>query len=370
MAGEQMSKLKRELPASILKKALDVVSSSVVVTDYRQEQNPIVFVNRAFEESTGYKREEIIGLNPRFLHGSDRKQPGLDELAAAIAAGRECKVNIRDYRKDKSAYWTEVSVFPIYNEQHEITHFVGVQRDLTGIEAHKLKSQFVANVSHEVRTPLSGIIGLLEMTLMEDGIQPDMRETLERALDASKELLTVLNSLLDFSTLEAGHFHLSKQRFCLRDLIGEVVAIFSAAASAKGLKLFARVDEILPKYFSGDVQKIKQVLLNLTENALKFTETGEIALRVEADSITPQQVLVRFLVADTGIGISEDAQSLFQPFVQADGAFHRRFGGTGLGLSIAKGFVEAMDGRISVKGAPGAGATFWFTLCLEIEHDG
>jgi PAS domain S-box-containing protein len=354
----------KELPAYLLAQTLDAVSSSVIITDYRQPGNPIVFVNRAFEAFTGYKREEVIGLNPRFMHGSDRNQSGLNELSSAIAAGRECKVCIRDYRKDKSAYWAEVAVSPIFNEAHEVTHYIGVQTDMTAIEANKLKAQFVSNVTHEVRTPLSGVIGLLEMTLMEEGLQSEIRESLERALEASKELLSVLNSLLDFSRLETGRFELQQEHFSVADLMNGVAKSAGEVAGARGLRFTTVVDKSLPEALLGDIQKIRLILTNLVNNALKFTETGEITVKAEVESLTDRDVKVRFSVADTGIGISHDLQKLFQPFVQADGTLQRRFGGTGLGLSIAKGLVEIMGGKMDVLSAHGCGSTFWFTVTL------
>ena len=359
-----------ELPATIFETALDAVSSIVVITDYSNAENPIIYVNRAFEESTGYKKEEVIGLNPRFLHGNDRNQVGLEELSAAIASGRECKVCIRDYRKDQTAYWVEVHVFPLRNQQGEIRHFIGVQRDLTEIQASHLKAQFVDNVTHEVRTPLSGVIGLLEMVLMEEAVSPEMRETLERAMSASNELLSILNGLLDFSTLEAGRLNLLKEKFSLPDLISEIVAFAGPKATAKGLNFNYSLAESLPHLLSGDVHKIKHVLLHLIENALKFTEKGEITIKVEPESINGNHIFVRFCVADTGTGTTEDLQILLQPFIFASGSGKRTFGRSGLGLSIARGFVDVMGGKLEVTSKAGAGATFSFILPLEIVNNG
>ncbi len=233
------------------------------------------------------------------------------------------------------------------------------------LEASRLKSEFIANVSHEIRTPLSGVIGLAEL-LKEEVETEDTRELATRVFNSSKKLLDVLNGLLDFSKLEAGRVQMERISFSPAQLMEEVTDQIKPNASAKGLSVHCLVDPEIPKQVSGDERKVRQTLSNLAHNAIKFTQVGSIRIAVESQAQTDSNVMLRFSVTDTGIGISSEAQTmLFKPFVQADGSIRRRFGGTGLGLSIAKRFVELMAGQIGVESTEEQGSTFWFCIPLD-----
>lgn len=231
-------------------------------------------------------------------------------------------------------------------------------------EANYLKRQFLANISHELRTPMNGVLGMTELALAGP-LTPEQRENLTLAHQAGSSLLALLNDLLDFSRIESGRIALEGAPFPLRNTVESVCAALQPAAAAKGLGFHLRWDPDLPEWVSGDPLRLRQILRNLTANAIKFTETGEIELSAEAASPTAGPAMVRFSIRDTGIGIPKDRQeAIFDAFVQSDGSSTRRFGGSGLGLSIAASLVRLMGGRIWVESCPGEGSTFFFMVPL------
>jgi signal transduction histidine kinase len=242
-----------------------------------------------------------------------------------------------------------------------------VQARDEAIEQHKLKGQFVANISHEIRTPLSGILGLADILLNDCDLDDESLENVRLIQQASAQLLTIVNDILDFSKLEAGHIRLQESVFMLDSLLEEVRDSVLPTCLQKDLTVSIILDSNLPKRLSGDGQKIRQSLLNLAHNAVKFTANGYVRIVAERRSvINSHEVRIKFRVEDSGIGIARLAQeSIFQPFVQADGTTTRDYGGTGLGLSITKRFVELMNGQLVVESEPGSGSRFWFELDLK-----
>ncbi|MFP5307359.1 MAG: ATP-binding protein, partial [Gammaproteobacteria bacterium] len=242
-----------------------------------------------------------------------------------------------------------------------------VERDLREAkelaEAHsKAKSEFLANMSHEIRTPMNAIIGMAYLL----GRTPlDARQAgyLDNLRTSSEVLLQLVNDVLDFSKVEAGKLVLEREVFRVEDVLLRLSAIAGPRAAEKGIELIVRQDVEVPPTLVGDVLRLAQILLNLVNNAIKFTEAGEIVVSVQRRSIDDGVAELLFSVRDTGIGIDpQRLQGLFEPFVRADGSITRRYGGTGLGLSICRRLAEAMGGRIGAESTPGAGSRFWFTV--------
>ncbi|PAY00046.1 hybrid sensor histidine kinase/response regulator [Pseudoalteromonas sp. HM-SA03] len=361
----------------LLAQAIECANVGITIVDATNPELPIVFANKAFKQITEYG-DEILGKNCRFLQGEQSQQQAVNEIRDAIKAHAFVKVELINYTKSGKAFWNSLQISPVFNEQNQITAFVGIQQDITAaVEAKKeleqakqaaeqgaqAKSEFLASMSHEIRTPMNGVIGMLSL-LEDEHLTQTQLHKVSLAMGSAKSLLNLINDILDFSKIEAGKLELESLDFDVRALLGELIESVALQAQKKGLELILDVIQLEKPLVQGDPSRIRQIITNLISNAIKFTEQGEIIIRAWFSEVD-NKLRFHCSVEDTGIGIPEDkADRLFAKFSQVDASTTRRYGGTGLGLAIVRQLCELMDGDITVSSRFGHGSQFEFFVTL------
>ncbi len=350
---------------------------AIVVADSLQPNLPLIYVNEAFEQMTGYPAAEILGKNIRILLKGDVRQEAVREIRNALREERRCSVVLRNYRKDGTPFWNSLVMYPIHDDAGRVTHIVAMQTDITerlrvedelraakiaADDASRAKSEFLANMSHEIRTPMNGVIGMTGL-LLDTELSLEQREYAETIRTSGEALLTVINDILDFSKIESGKLDLEEVPVNIRDCIESALDLLATPASQKGLDLAYQIEDDVPSSVMTDVTRLRQVVVNLLSNAIKFTQQGEVVVLVSTSKQPGGQHTLHFAVHDTGIGIPPSRMDrLFRSFSQVDASTTRRYGGTGLGLAISKRLAEMMGGTMWAESTEGNGSTFHFTI--------
>ena len=397
MDDEQAARREVEAAADELRKLSQAVEQSDESIEITNLDARITYVNSAFLQHSGYSRDEVIGRNSRLLQSGQTPRETYRALWDALGRGATWRGEFINRRKDGSVYVELATITPLRRPDGQVTHYVAVKEDVTerkriaaeldnyrhhleqlvaartgeleqsqrqAESANRAKTAFLANMSHEIRTPMNAILGFTHL-LRRDARSSVEVQRLDKIESAGTHLLGVINDILDLSKIEAGKLELEMHDFTLEAVLGHVATLIGERSAAKGLELRVEGDDG-EAWVRGDLTRLRQALLNLASNAVKFTERGSIVLRARLVESPHEGYLARFEVEDTGVGIAPDVlRGLFQAFQQGDGSNLHSVGGTGLGLAITRQLARAMGGEAGADSTPGVGSLFWFTARLE-----
>ncbi|HSH91028.1 MAG TPA: ATP-binding protein, partial [Ramlibacter sp.] len=380
----------RILPMRLLKNAAEeksrqqailrsVIDSLPDCISYKDTEARYLGCNAAFATMMGRTMEDIVGRTDLEL-----QEPG----RASLARARDeemlrtlAPLFVEEWLSfaDGRRAWGEVMQAPFRDDGGRLIGLVAIARDITqrkqaedeilrardlAEDATRIKSDFLANMSHEIRTPMNAILGLSHLALKTE-LTARQRDYIQKVQGSGQHLMGIINEILDFSKVEAGKLELEQAEFEVQTLLETVAELVTAKGGTKGLEMTFNISPEVPRYLVGDSLRLSQVLVNFASNAVKFTEQGSVVIAVEAQADGSDDLLVRFSVKDTGIGMTgEQMKKLFGSFHQADTSISRKYGGTGLGLAISKRLAELMGGEVGVESCPGAGSMFWFTAKL------
>jgi PAS domain S-box-containing protein len=358
-------------------KLRNVMDNSVEPIVIYSMEGLVNYANPAFERIFGWPPAELIGKRIDFIPEEVKVQ--MQEAVEIVLNGGTCyAMETLRKTKDNKILNTRISTAPILDNTGKINGFVENLQDITDIvqareaaqKADQAKSEFLSNVSHELRTPMNGIIGLTDL-LLDSELNNDQHELTEMIQKSAASLMNVISDILDYSKIDAGKLECEIISFDLRTTIEKIEKTVSVKAREKGLEFDIFVHQFVPSLLKGDPGQLRQILFNLADNAIKFTDKGKVKIAVTLEKEDKTSAVIRFEIIDSGIGITSDKKDIiFKSFSQADGSATRKHGGTGLGLAIAKQLVDLMNGKIGVESKPGHGATFWFTALFEKQSQG
>ncbi len=334
----------------------------------------ITYVNEQFCAVSQYSREELLGADHRIINSHHHPPEFFRQLWATISAGQTWQGEICNRAKDGSLYWVSSTIVPFLDAEGRIYQFVAIRTDISlqkrlaaEVESTlRVKSQFLATMSHEIGTPMHGVIGLAAL-LKKTRLDLQQQEYVESMISCGQTLIFLVNDILDVAKIEAGKMQLEVAPFSLPALLDECLTIFVDSAEAKGLPLNYHIPTGMPMQLIGDPARLTQILTNLISNAIKFTQCGRVDIRLGFSDISASRVRFRLAVDDTGMGMSEEQlRKVGKAFVKADSSTTRQFGGTGLGLYICKSLIELMHGRFEVRSEQGKGSSFSVEMDMQI----
>ena len=364
-----------ETQALKLSRVADRTDNGVIITD---RDGKVEWINDGFTRISGYTLADMAGRTPgSVLQGPDTDQHTVEHIREMLQQGTGFVETLLNYSRNGRPYWVSIEAQPIRDEAGNVTQFMAIERDITeALEreqqleesrrkaeaANQAKSRFLAMMSHEIRTPLNGILGSLGL-LQDTTLDIEQRKYVSTGRTSAEWLLAIINNILDFSKMEAGRTGLEPGVFSIRDLLDSVIEMLEPRVHGKALRIYSELDPGLPEMVRGDASKIRQVLLNLAGNAVKFTDHGHVTLSVAPCPQHEDGLWLRFTVTDTGAGISaQDQQRLFEEFWS--GQQPATMTGTGLGLTISRQLVEVLGGNINLHSQTGDGSSFWFDIPL------
>ena len=394
-AHDITKRLKRIEQLSNLSLAVEQSPNSIMITDLEAK---IGYVNTKFSQETGYKLDEVIGKNPRILHSNKTPELTYQKMWNNLTQGKVWQGEFINRRKNGSKFYEWAIISPVRAADGKIINYIAIKENITerkktakelelyrhhleelvetrtlelaqakdmAENANRIKTKFLANMSHEIRTPMNAIIGFNYLLKQEISNSRQLQQ-LDKIETSSKYLLSLINDILDLSKIEANKMVLESIDFSIKSIIDHVVSMFGEQAKKKGLTLKLQLSEDIPERLNGDPLRLRQILMNFVSNAIKFTDEGRIKISLTTIKTGVQDITIRFVVEDQGIGItSEQQKKLFQTFTQADNSTTRKYGGTGLGLVISKHLANMMNGEIGVESQYEQGSTFWFTAQLK-----
>lgn len=400
----------------LIEAAVINAKDGIIITsaDFEKDGFKIIYVNKALCQMTGHSAEEVIGKSTKVFQGLGTSNKSYNMLIRTIRKNGSFQGEIKNFRKDGTPYWLDISIVPVKDDKGKLTHFAAIQRDITERKLHEqqlrhahenaereikerkrieiqlqeytdkleldrldlreaqkkaetaniAKSEFLANMSHELRTPMNGIIGMVDM-LDDTNLSQEQKEYSDILRSSAKSLLLILNDILDLSKIETGSMKIESAPFPLQKSLQETIEFFLPVASKAGLVLEYDIPATIPAYVEGDEGRFLQILRNLVGNAIKFTDEGKVSINAKW-----KDGQVHIDVEDTGIGIPEgQLHQIFDKFHQANNASSRRYGGTGLGLAITKQLIEMMGGSIIVESVLRQGSKFQFKIPLTVRTD-
>lgn len=361
--------------------AIEKANTSIIIADVSKQHQPIIFANQAYADLTGYELKDVLGKNCNLLQGEKTEPEKVEAIRKAIKSMSPLDITLTNYKANGEPFLNRLMLSPVDTNDSTGRYFVGIQQDITdevnaqnylkraktkAEESTRLKSDFLARMSHEIRTPINGISGTLQL-LNKTELDPYQTRFISLAIQSTRNLLSIINDILDFSKIEAGKLSIERYEFDVEDLIHKTVDSYIPLIQDKNIKLIKQVELNDETSILGDAVRIRQIMDNLINNAIKFTTQGEISISVNLLSNQDGVHSICFAITDSGIGISEEKlNTIFHHFIQEDNSTTRKYGGSGLGLSICKQLCDLMKGDICVESEKGVGSTFRVSLPTSI----